>query len=257
VNERTRLRRLFVGWRDPATEAIYPEGLLVQTERDNRTRFTFRYLTQAAELERFQPFASFPELAATYESDRLFPLFMNRVMPRERSDYARYIERLDLMAEADPFAVLQRSGGTKATDRIEVFPEPEVDDATGRLRCIFFARGIDHVPGASELVAILRRGDRLTLVDDPNNTWNPRAMLLHEGSGRPVGYAPDYLVEFLHEVRNRCSDDVVVSVEHVNPPDTPSHLRLLCRVESCRPSGFTPFAEPRFQPLGSALEGVA
>jgi hypothetical protein len=246
----SRERRLYVGWRDPETERIWPVGLLVRREgQTGAVRFIFAYLELAPQLERFRPFASFPDLHAVYESPSLFPMFTNRIMPRERPDYAAHLERLDLPGEPEPFEVLQRSGGFRATDRVEVFPEPEVDPATGRLRCLFFSRGIDHIEGGSEAVSLLQVGDPLSLVDEPDNPVNPRALLLHAPSGSIVGYAPDYLVEFLHEVRELCDGDVSVRVEHVNPPETPPHLRLLCGVESCTPAGYRPFSEARFRSL--------
>lgn len=214
-----------------------------------KTHFTFAYLKQAESLERFRPFAGFPELHRTYESDRLFSLFSNRVMPRDRPDFGRYVERLDLHAEPEPFEILARSGGRKATDRVEVFPAPEPDPVTGRLHCMFFARGIRHIEGASENVIRLQPGDDLQLIPDRENPVNPQALLLRSNWGGTLGYVPDYLVNFLNDMVGLCHGDLGIAVEHVNPPDTPGHLRLLCRVETCVLERYEPFSEPSFRPL--------
>lgn len=243
-------RRLFVAWRDPETRRIQPVGFLIQRAGGNdRTVFAFAYLKQAERLDRFTPFASFPDLHRAYESEGLFPMFANRLMPRERPDYGAYVEHLDLSVDADPFEVLGRSGGRKTTDRIEVFPEPEVDPTSGGFCCLFFARGIRHVDGAADAVARLHEGDTLTLVHDADNPVNPRAFLLHGPTGSRVGYVPDYLVEFLHDSREFCDREPELTVEHVNSSETPAHLRLLCRVRACRPTGYQPFSGPEFRPL--------
>jgi hypothetical protein len=241
-------RRLYVAWRDPETRHISPVGLLIQRATGSLTMFTFGYLKAAESLDRFQVLPGFPDLHRRYNSRSLFPVFANRVMPRERPDYGDYVERLNLDVEADPFEVLGRSTGSRATDRIEVFPCPERAE-DGQLSCLFFARGIHHLEGAAEAVDLLQAGDALRLVDEPENEVNPRALLLHARSGEAVGYAPDYLVEFMHDLREFNDSDPEVLVVHVNPRDAAPHLRLLCRVSGSAPADYSPFAGPEFQPL--------
>lgn len=120
-----------------------------------------------------------------------FPVFANRLMPRDRADYGSYVEQLDLSVEADPFEVLGRSEGVRATDRIEVFPGAEVTP-DGRLCTLFFARGIRHLEGASEAVDALLVGDELVLAPEPINPVNPRAMLLNTRTDTSVGWASDF-----------------------------------------------------------------
>lgn len=251
VTRATDERRLYVGWRDPETRRIWPVGVLVQRESPEGTRFLFAYLRSTESLERFRPFASFPDLHDAYESNELFPLFSNRVMPSDREDFGSYLEQLDLDTEPEPIEILARSGGWRATDRIEVFPEPEFDELTGRFRCRFFARGIRHIDGAAENVLALEEGDPLELVPEPDNEVNERALLLRTRSGGVVGYVPDYLTDFLHDMRETCEDRITVTVEHVNPPDTPAHLRLLCRLETCAPADYEPFRGGILEPLVS------
>jgi len=241
-------RRLYVAWRDPQTRRISPVGLLIQRGSESGTVFTFGYLKLAETLERFRPLPGFPDLHRRYDEPVLFPLFANRVMPRERPDFAEYIERLNLNVEADPFEVLARSAGARATDRIEVFPAPERDER-GRVSCLFFARGIRHLDGAAEAVDQLHRGDVLRLVDDAANEVNPRALLLNAESSVSVGYAPDYLVDHIHELRQLNGADPEVVVEHVNGREAAPHLRLLCRLEAPWPSGYQAFSGPQFESI--------
>jgi hypothetical protein len=229
------------------TGSIIPVGLLTQRVDAGQVSYEFVYLKLAEQQDAFDPLPGFPDLYRRYESARLFPLVANRQMPRERPDYDAFVQQLDLTAEADPFEVLARSEGRRATDRIEVFAAPSrVDD---HLVSLFFARGVRHVDGAGEAIGALQEGDELTLVDDSANEFNPRAMLLNTRTGRTVGYAPGYLLDTIHDLRERDAASVRVTVEHVNGPDTAPHMRLLCRLTAPWPDGLEPLSGPSYQPL--------
>lgn len=246
-------RRLFVAWRNPETRQIIPVGLLVQRRDGDAESYSFAYLKLAETLEGFHPLPGLPDLHRRYDSPALFPVFANRLMPRDRADYPDYLARLDLDVEADPFEVLERSNGTRATDRIEVFAAPErtPDDHAVSL---FFVRGIRWLDGAFEAVERLREGQSLTIVDDPTNEVNGRALLLAGDDHEQIGWVPDYLVEHLHELRHYNGADPTVTVEHVNGPDTAPHMRVLCRVIAPWPAGYEPFHSIEFQPVISLDE---
>lgn len=241
-------RHLFVSWRDPEVGSIHPIGRLVRRTAQDGESYSFAYLKNADRLERFEPLPGLPQLHERYDSHVLFPVFANRVMPRSRPDYDMFASRVDLAGDADPFEVLARSGGRRATDRIEVFAGPE-RTATGESTLLFFVRGIRHLPGAAETVSTLVEGDRLVLGDDQGNAHNPRAVLLRVSDGQQVGWAPDYLVEHIHELRQLNGEDPVVIVEHVNDRSVAPHLRLLCRLTAPWPPGYAPFGDAAFQPL--------
>jgi len=244
----TSEQRLYVSWRDPLG-SIHPVGLLVRKRDGQGERFVFAYLKLAEQLEQFRPLPGLPDLHRRYESDVLFPVFSNRVMPRSRPDFDALARRVDLSGDADPFEVMARSGGLRATDRIEVFSAP-VRTPDDRSSCLFFARGIRHIQGAAELVDSLARGDELVLRDDPQNPFNSRALLLRR-DGRSVGYVPDYLVEHVHELRQLNGTEPRIVVEHVNDAATAPHLRLLCHLDAPWPQGYEVFSEERFKPLAS------
>lgn len=170
------------------------------------------------------------------------------MMPRSRPDYDLLAARVDLAGDADPFEVLARTGGRRATDRIEVFAGPHRTE-DGQSCVLFFVRGIRHVDRAAEAVASLRRGDRLQLVDDRGNPYNPRALILLVADGRQVGWVPDYLVEHVHELRELNGEDPAVLVEHVNDETAAPHMRLLCRLQAPWPDGYEPFSGEEFEPL--------
>lgn len=250
IADEHRERRLYVSWR-ASVGSIHPVGLLIRRWASDGERFVFTYL-KAAELladpEGFRPLPGLPELHQRYESPTLFPVFANRVMPRTRPDFDLLAHRVDLDGEADPFEVMVRSGGLRQTDRIEVFAPPE-HTADDRSSCLFFARGIRHVPGAGTAVDDLSAGDELGLEADPLNTYNSQALRLLVSDGRAVGYVPDYLVAHIHELIEFNGAEPRITVEHVNDAKAAPHLRLLCRLDAPWPPGYVAFSDARFQPL--------
>ncbi|WP_419918629.1 hypothetical protein [Candidatus Poriferisocius sp.] len=94
-------RRLYVSWRHPQG-SIIPIGLLTQRLTQGEQSFEFVYLKTAEQQELFEPLPGLPDLYQKYTGHRLFPVFANRQMPRERPDYDAFIQQLDLSAEADP-----------------------------------------------------------------------------------------------------------------------------------------------------------
>jgi len=245
-------RRLYATWRHPGG-LIRPVGILtrhVADQPDGEARFRFVYLKAAEQLDGFHNLPGLPDLYRVYESDDLFPVFRNRQMPRRRPDYAEYVSELDLDVDTDPFEVMARGEGQRATDRIEVFAYPD-RTSEGDITTLFLARGIRHLDGAAEAVSRVERGDVLNLIDDADNDVNPRAMLMSNRTGGTVGWVPDYLVDMIHELRDSFGVDVGITAEHVNPETTPPHMRLLCRLRAPWPDGYEPLSAPEFQPIVS------
>lgn len=241
-------QHLYVTWRHP-DGLIHPVGQLVQRASDESLEYEFVYLKNAETLEGFPLLPGLPDLHRLYVDDELFPVFRKRQMPRQRPDYQEYVEALGLDVDTDPFEVMARNEGRKMTDRIEVFSPPS-RTSDGSLTTLFFARGIRHRDGASSAVAGLRPGDRLTLAADPDNPVNPRAILINTRNDMPVGWIPDYLLGTVHDLDNLVGADyIMVTAEHVNPPDVESYMRLICRLTAPWPDGYEPLSDPEFQPL--------
>jgi len=127
--------------------------------------YRFAYLKAANTFEGFSVLPGLPDVHRVYESEHLLPVFRNRLMPRRRPDYPDYLSRLALDVDTDPFEVLVRSEGWRATDRIEVFAHPE-RTPDGSLTTLFFVRGIRHLDGAPAAVDEVRAGDVLELEDE-------------------------------------------------------------------------------------------
>ncbi len=242
------LRRLAVAWQHPVTRAIEPVGILECDEAGYR----FCYVRNALSVEGFRHLLGFPDLHSTYESTRLFPLFAQRVMDARRPDYGRYLTQLHLPEDAEPFELLGRSAGHRKGDTIQLCPEPFVAP-DGSTRSIFLVNGVRHVlaadPTAEQRFESLQPGERLVLVDEPDNEWNTRAILVSARDGQRLGWVPDLLLDYVHTVRDQAEPSLVV--EHVNGPEAPPHLRLLVRLNGHVSAGYRPFAGSRWDPVGS------
>lgn len=220
------MRRFAVAWRNRQRRVIAPVGVLDHWA----ARYRFQYLKGVGEsVEGFRPFIGFPDLNHIYESDRLWPFFDLRVMDRKRPDYPQYVRWLGLTVEASRLDILSRSGGLPKGDSVSLAESPAVDDS-GATEAIFLVRGASYAVrqhGTEAAADSLQTGDRLTLVDDSTNEANPRALLLEAPDGAPVGWIPDLLVEYAHEVR---SSGGFVELLQNNGPSAPWHTRLLVRM---------------------------
>ena len=243
---------LFVSWRSPQTRKIHPVGRLTFDAITHH--YEFRYIRSArkAEEDGFTPFPEFPKFDVIYRGVHLFPLFANRVMPVSRPGYASFLEALGLSADtANPMAILARTGGRRETDQIELFPlaSPEADGCYAT-HCLL--RSIRYMPQPSteERIGRLQQGEQLSVMPDPQNAVDPKAIAVRTDDNFMIGYIPAYLTTDLRLLQNDCKY-LHVYVERVNPPPAEAHHRLLCKIVSCWPDGFRPFDTQEFQPINA------
>ncbi len=220
------VRRFAVAWRNRQLRVITPVGVL-----DYRAAgYRFQYLEGVGEsVEGFRPFIGFPDLNRVYESARMWPFFDLRVMDRKRPDYPQYVRWLGLTVEASRLDILSRSGGERKGDSVLLAESPSVADS-GETEAIFLVRGVSYAVrqhGTEAVAESLQAGDRLNLMDDSTNVANPRALLLAATDGAPVGWVPDLLVDYAHQVR---SGGGFAELLQNNGPTAPWHARLLVRL---------------------------
>jgi hypothetical protein len=246
-------KSVFVAWQSPSTRGFFPVGRLSSfVGEDGRQFYEFAYTHGATEAHEsgFRPFLSFPDLNEVYRSQELFPLFANRLMSSKRPDYPEYINRLGLDIDIDQsLGILARSGGSRSTDTLELFPSPETTDS-GYVS-YFFSHGIRYLPPeAQERIERLDVGDTLLMMFDSQNKVDTNAMALRTEDMHIVGYVPRYL---LHDTRELVAlrDHVEFKVERVNPVPAPLQQRLLVRIDACWPDNFVPFSSRPYQPLNA------
>lgn len=248
------MKTLFLAWQDPdkTRRRWYSIGKLTQAQG----RYQFVYTQGALEARSvgFCPLPSFPDLCVTYESTELFALFSNRVLSPSRPDYAEFIQWLSLPeGESDPFAVLARSGGGRATDTLAVFPCPE-PGLDGSYHIHLFVHGLSHMPPASAArTESLQSGEDLLLMKDIQNPKEPDALMVRTCDSHLLGYIPQYLIaDFTALLGEGVPKSIEVKVERINPSPAPVQFRLLCRVTMPCKQGFQPFTTYEYQAITSA-----
>lgn len=248
----------FVAWRSPTTRKWFPVGRL--TSDDALFEFVYTKGAQRAQGEAgFQPLVSFPEFGRAYVSDKLFPLFANRLLAKTRREYASFVEWVSLPeADTDPIALLARSGGRRATDALEIFQCPEPNEE-GKVEIHFFAHGLQYFPTeATERARRLEPGAPLLVMHDFQNKADSHALMLRTAEEipqdiYPVGYCPQYLLSDVYELLEK-PDSVSVRVLRVNQPPAPLGFRLLCTLSARWPDTYAPFSAPDYLPVAENLK---
>ncbi|TWT77106.1 HIRAN domain protein [Posidoniimonas polymericola] len=246
------MNALFVAWRPKkASSGWRPVGRLIY--ENGLYRFCY---TQGARQEGFRPFAGMELLDRVYESESLFPIFANRLLPSSRPEYEEYLRwsGFDPAHPPEPIVVLGVTEGIRKTDAVEVFPCP-TPDTEGCYLNRFFLHGIrwmDHL--ASERLETVRPGDRLYLMLDLQNHSDPQAVAVRtEHPSAMVGYVPRYLARDVWSLMRECEIDwIELSVERVNLR-APTQNRLLCRMKACWPDGFQPCDGEEFVPIPAGV----
>ncbi len=243
---------LFLAWQAPEnsahSRAWFPIGLLDAEPNHYRFRYTGGAI-KAHQDAGFVPLLAFPDFKKDYESDELFPLFMNRVLSSKRADFQEYIKWLDLdRGHADPISILAVSGGERVTDNLEVFPKV-TSDAQGDFRVRFFLHGLRHLGDAAiRAAAQLQVGDELRISVELNNPATRLAVQLATCGYQTIGWAPRYLVEDLLT----CLQPAPVlsaRVARINADAAPLNQRYLIDYVGRAPQGKQPMSTPAFTPL--------
>ena len=186
--------RLYAAWRNPEG-LIRPVGVLTRLRTAEGESYRFAYLKAAEQFDGFVCLPGLPELHSVYESEYLFPVFRNRLMPRSRPDYGHYVSELNLEVDTDPFEVLIRSEGRRATDRVEVFAHPE-RTPEDTLTTLFFVRGIRHIDGAAfRPSTTCRSGDRARTCGRAREPGEPAGcpvISTRTGKRLRLAMSPDY-----------------------------------------------------------------
>lgn len=243
---------LFVAWRSRGQEP-YSWGPVGRLDYNGKY-YRFIYTKGARKLKGFQPFPKMEDMNRVYESESLFPLFANRLLPPSRPEYEAFLRWGGFSPDnpPDPIAILGVTEGRRVTDAVELFPCP-IPDSDGCYLNKFFLHGIRWMhPAAIERIATLRAGEALYLMPDIANPYDRDAVAVRTGDadGRlMIGYAPRYLAYDVRELSMGCEPDFIsLTVERVNP-DAPLQHRLLCRMRSCWPEDFRPCSSDEFEPL--------
>lgn len=253
------VRELLVLWQHPVSRRIFPIGRLAH----RRGRYTFDYTVAAAGIDDFRPLPGLGAIGQHFESESLPTLFLQRVMDRERPDFAEYVASLGLGPEtATPWEQIVESGGERAGDTLQFMQVPTIIDGHAHAR--FLANGTQYIPrqqrvanglsfsvDAAEIeraLTALSPDDLVEIVAEDRNDTDPDAVLV-TSQGIPIGWAPRFLAP---SIRNLLAHDrVFARVVRVNGPGTPSQLRLVLEVHAPAPDGFSFDPTGAWEPIGA------
>ncbi|WP_309387869.1 hypothetical protein [Cerasicoccus frondis] len=250
------MKQLYLAWQDTGrSRAWYPIGCL---ERGEQSDYRFCYVKGAERAHReaeMEPLASFPDFHRCYRSKELFPLFKNRLIPRNREDFGQFIQSLNLPPDADDFEILSLTGGTRATDNFEMFPAFE-PDADGMFRCRFFLHGWRHVNDvAQKRIPQLEEGQSLRVSVELNNPATQLAIQIQTSDYIMLGWTPRYLVRDLIDIVNEDNREICATVIKVNP-NAPIRNRILIELRGKWPKCYQPLSNEDFHVIAD-LQGVS
>ena len=241
---------VFVAWRGGGDQTGHwgPVGRLERVAGGYR----FVYTEGARKLRGFRPFPGMEDLEAVYESEELFPLFLNRLLAPSRPEYSAYLEwsGFDPDHPPDPVALLGITEGRRVTDQFEIFPYPQ-RDSKGCYQVKFFLHGIRWLPEpARKRIDRLQRDEQLGLLLDIHNPVDRSAVAVRTMTEHYlIGYVPRYLAEDVRSLCLRCDPEAMqLTVERVNA-DAPLQFRVLCRFRGCWPEGFAPCTGELYKPI--------
>ncbi|HPE58851.1 MAG TPA: HIRAN domain-containing protein [Thiolinea sp.] len=237
-------KRLLLFWQNPQSRRWMTLGLLEKRE----DVYTFHYSLSAQKTPEFIPFGVMNDLSKTYEARELFPIFKNRLLAKNRPEFAEYMDWLNLDREsASDMDELSKSGGIRATDNLQLFPYPEEQD--GKYIVEFFVHGIRYVPARQmDRISALKSGDGLFLMKDVQNRADALALAIRtDDPPEIIGYCPSFFTQDINRLLKILpAVDVRLTVGKVNLV-APLQYRLLCRLESPWPENFTAFADAEFE----------
>lgn len=245
-------RTLYLAWQDKRlTRAWFPIGRLDVSPAEGAYRFRYLKGAERAHAQAgFEPLLDFPDWKKTYESSVLFPLFMNRIIPVGRRDFAEYLRMLDLPEGSEPADILEVDGGYRATDSFEVFPRIETT-SDGAFRCRFFLHGTRHVnEAAQQRIDRLQAGERLNVTIELTNPATGMAVQIQTEDYYMIGWAPRYLVDDLVRAIAESAGGYGAKVVRVNPVPAPSKQRLLVELSGRWPA-YEPMMRGDFEPLAN------
>jgi hypothetical protein len=230
ANDRSEeeVRSFRVIWQDVQSRALVHVGWLEYTGPG----FEFSYTDEARRHEGFAPFPPFPKLDEVYRSADLFPFFAVRLISAADPNYEAVLDAIGLTGRDATPAELLALAPDSQHDTIQVVPEPH-EASDGTLERTFLVSGFRYANdltggSASRVIAQLKPGARLELVPEPTNPRNPRAIQIVSRRTQ-LGWLPDYFVNEVHGYL-AAGRSVEVVVERANGPETPSHVRLQCRL---------------------------
>ncbi len=161
----------------------------------------------AAEDQHFAPLNGFPDFAGHYQSADLFPFFKNRILAPNRPEWPNYLTWLNLNEKpSSPLTLLERSGGTRATDPFFTFATPS--SSLKQPWSLWFFVQSPITPQEPLAGVALQRDNRQLRVHGYN-----------------LGDLPHHIFSFVSAAQT----PPAIRLVRVNPSPAPRNFRILCQ----------------------------
>jgi hypothetical protein len=249
---------LFVTWQAPESRRIFPVARVMRLP-DGRYEWAYLRAVSEAREHGFAGLPGFERIDQVSVSAELPALFAHRLPPRGRRRPPGTAPANDRFDPA-PITLLVPTG-PGSSERLEVFAPP-LPASRGKAFGAFAARGVGRIPGSEAALERLEAHAALRLRAEPDNPYNPRAVLiLHAGT--PIGHVPDYLANELAEALGAgaegspgVADAVrveVLSVERIQPhaPAAAPIYNVLCGYECSAELGSQLFRSAHYEPVAA------
>jgi hypothetical protein len=252
------VQMLLVSWQAPESRRFFP---IARVMRLPSGQYEWAYVRAVSEARShgFSGLPGYEDLDAVVRSPGPPALFAHRVPARTgRRGPASAGPPLTPRPANDSFdpapITLLVPAGAGRYERLEVFAPP-LPGAPGHCWGVFVARGVGRIPGTELAASQLEPHERLEVRAEPDNPYNPRALLLSRADGTPIGYVPDYLANELAEAHAGGPGSLrveVVSAERVNHPPADPIYQVLCRYGIASELGARLFHSELYQPRAPA-----
>jgi hypothetical protein len=223
-----QIKVLYLTWQDPDTRSWHVVGRLFQRED---SIYGFNYTKGSLNSNKFTPFSGMDDLKTTYFSTNLFPLFLNRILPVRRPEYPEFIKWLGFeSSEVEPIDFLERSGGLRETDNLQVFKKLQIAD-DGTFFHTIFVHGIKYLnDSAKKRIGKLSLDEELYLCLDVQNQYDESAVIVRAGDpAEVVGYCPRYISSDVCRILKNKDSKVSIKVEAFSET-APVNYRLMCKL---------------------------
>jgi hypothetical protein len=243
---------LFVTWQAPESRRIFPVARVMRLP-DGRYEWAYVQAVSEAQEHGFAGLPGHERIDQVSVSPGLPSLLSHRLPPRGRQRPTGAAPANDRFDPA-PITLLVPIG-PGSYERLEVFAPP-LPASRGKAFGAFVARGVGRIPGSEAALDRLEAHAALRLRAEPDNPYNPRAVLILHGD-TPIGHLPDYLANELAEALGsgpNVADAVrveVLSAERIQHASAAPIYNVLCGYECSAELGSRLFRSVRYEPVAA------
>ncbi|MFD1040196.1 HIRAN domain-containing protein [Virgibacillus byunsanensis] len=232
------VKSLWVVWQNPKTRSYYHIGTL--SYFDNHYEFSYTsaqkeyWKLNDALKDEYMLHPAFPDPNKTYKSKELFNAFDRRLPSPIRADFSIIMEELGLDKNHSKMEILEETRGRLANDTYS-FERPLRVESDGNVHTSFFIHGMRYQKLPKNWPQLLKTIKTVTLVQEPENSYDPNAVAIYTETGVKLGYIPGFYSKGVFALLENGASPIV-TISKVNEISTP-HWWVKLNYVSEIPSG--------------------